>query len=155
MIDAFTVTLLKVAFQKQSYSAFWCNEAQRRGCWRLLCYAMPPPSTTITAHSSRWNERSASLCQAVQMRGRDDNGSFPLGSHGCSIGQKGDKQERGSVLESTVRLPTIKDMITASQDPVDDENYREISQSCASSTENKFILWVELCLCFSSSGSTD
>lgn len=50
------------------------------------------------------------------MRGRDDNGSFPLGSRGCSVGQNGEKQERpqrGSVLESKVRLPTMEGVITA------------------------------------------
>lgn len=47
------------------------------------------------------------------MRGRDDNGSFPLGSGGRNVGANGDKQERGSVLESKVRLPTMEDVITA------------------------------------------
>lgn len=68
-------------------------------------------------------------------------GSFPLGSHGCSVGQNGDKQERGSVLESKVRMPTMEDVITTSLlgwDPVDDK-----------------ILWVEFCLGYSSTGSTD
>lgn len=49
VIAAFTVTLLKVAFQRWS---FWCDGAQRRGCGRLLWLvlfswlAVPPPSTT-------------------------------------------------------------------------------------------------------------
>lgn len=50
------------------------------------------------------------------MRGRDDNGSFPLGSRGCSVAQNGDKQkraQRGSVLKSKVRMPTMEDVITA------------------------------------------
>lgn len=63
------------------------------------------------------------------MRGRDDKGSFPLGSRGCSIGLNGDKQERaqrGSVLETKVRMPTMEDMITGVYclcwDSVDDKN---------------------------------
>lgn len=50
------------------------------------------------------------------MIGRDDNGSFPLGSRGCSVAQNGDKQkgaQRGSVLKSKVRMPTMEDVITA------------------------------------------
>lgn len=50
------------------------------------------------------------------MRGRDDNGSFPLGSRGCSFAQNGDKQkraQRGSILKSKVRMPTMEDVITA------------------------------------------
>lgn len=39
IIEAFTVKLLKVTFQRQSYRAFWCDEAQCRGWWRLLCHA--------------------------------------------------------------------------------------------------------------------
>lgn len=145
MIEAFTATQLNVHFQRQSYRAFWCDEAQWRGCWRLLCYAMPLPSTTITAQSSRWNERSASLSQSCVDERKRWQWIFSLGSNGCRILQTGNKQERGSVLESKVRLPMMTDMITAL-------SYlrrslwmvkmiaRETKHSCAASTENKFIL---------------
>lgn len=60
-IEAFTATPLTVSSHRQSNGAFWCVEAQWRACWRLLCYGFPPQSLAITAQSSRWNERSASL----------------------------------------------------------------------------------------------
>lgn len=66
------------------------------------------------------------------MRGRDDNGSFPLGSRGCSYGQNGDKQERGSLPGYKNRLPTMEDVIAALsyvRNLVDEENDSERNET--------------------------
>lgn len=87
------------------------------------------------------------------MRGRDENGSFPLGSRGCTVSENGDKQkknQRGNVLKSKFRMPTMEDMIKALAYIGTMQMMRTIVREYA-----VFILCVEVCLGYSSVGFTD
>lgn len=116
MIEAFTVSLLKVIFHRESFRAFLCDEAPVEGLWEaaVLCHAPTIHRYNHTVIQMEW-EICLSTSKPCRWEEEMTMDLFPLGHTGVALdGMETNRRRahRGSLLESKVRMPTMEDMIT-------------------------------------------